>query len=158
MPKPIILVDICNSICDVNQILIREFGHKPSPGTYAYPDISEDFFIKNLWIFEEAKPMEYSQKALWDLSVDYKIVYATARPVQAGEITKRWLEKYNYPDGAVYHCPKKAKLAGILGAKLAIDDAPHVINEYREAGIPVWVVAQEYNREIQNRFLWCDFK
>lgn len=39
MPGPAILVDICNNIRDVNQILAREFGHNPAPGIYNYPEI-----------------------------------------------------------------------------------------------------------------------
>lgn len=151
---PVACVDICNTLADVNTVIKQELGFRPTPGSYIIPGATEDFFRKNLWIFKEAKPLPDSCEALRKLSLYYKVIYVTARPLEAGCITKKWLKLNEYPEGVIFHTRQKGKLATILGARLAIDDAPHEILSYISYGIPVLVKSQDYNGQFQRRFEW----
>lgn len=154
--KPKIAVDICNTIADVNGVLKELFGEVPNPSSRF--TLTKSFFEKNLWIFEKARPIKGSIEKLNELSRDHEIVYITARPAVAKEVTESWLKEHGYPEGDVLFTMDKAALARSLGIKLAFDDAPHEIANYLRAGINVMVKDQEYNAKFSNHFEWTNLK
>ncbi len=154
--KQKIAVDICNTIADVNAVLKEMFGEVPNPSSRF--TLTKSFFEKNLWIFESAKPITGSMNKLNELNKDYEIVYITARPEDAKDVTLDWLKRHNYPDGDVLFTTDKALLARSLEIKLAFDDAPHEIANYLRSGINVMVKDQDYNSKFSNRFEWNNLK
>lgn len=151
-----IAVDICNTLADVNAVLKDYLGEIPNPSSKNAIDSS--FFKQNLWIFESAKPIKCANKKLHEISKEYEVIYITARPEVAKEVTEKWLEINNFPKGKVYFTKDKALLAHGLDIKLAIEDAPHEIANYLRSGVNVIVKAWDYNAKFSNRFEWDSLK
>ena len=94
---------------------------------------------------------------LHNISLRDEVVYVTARPEEAHQVTEKWLKRYGYPEGEILHTTKtvgKGAIASMIGAGWAIDDVPDEVRDYERHGIPCLVVAQDYNRECRNRFRW----
>lgn len=152
MAKPCIVVDLCNTCADVNGVL-DTIGPKRALGVYEHPVVSgEDFFVNNLWIFNEAAPIPGMRKALEQLSRWYNIIYLTARPIVSDLLNRRWLQNNYFTPGMIIYSPNKAEVALSLNARFAIDDSPYEIERYRSAGIDCLVPAQDYNVGYDNRF------
>lgn len=139
-----IAVDICNTIADVFSVL-KKMVVWPDEKSYFHPQITDSFFEKNPFVFEEAMPYEGASESLRKLSRTFEIVYLSARPLWALEITKRWLEKHNFPAGRIILTKNKAKIAREMGILIAIEDAPHEIVNFRKNGIQVLIKKQPYN-------------
>lgn len=152
----LIAIDICNTLADVNKELEKAIGHNPIPSSYYHPKLTDNFFKKNLWVFTQAKAIEHSLEVLKKLSKNNKLIYITARPIEAKAVTIGWLKNNGYPDGEVIFTNNKAAIAKQLGVQLAIDDAPHEIESYCKAGIEVLVKQQPYNIQYPNRFEWAE--
>ena len=148
-----IAVDLCNTVCDVNAVL-SELGFKKNPDAYSYPGIYPEFFKKNIWIFQKAAPMEYAAECLWKLAEAYEIVYLSARPAEAYEVSRNYLESYDFPKGEIVFTDKKPAYFLRHEMEFAIDDAPTEIKGYVEAGISVLVPAWAYNKSYKCRFDW----
>ena len=153
-----IAVDICNTLADINQVIEHMYGRNPNPRSYFHPAVSSKYFFSyNTWIFAVAKPMVNSV-AILQLLVEqgHEIVYITARPEEAMEITETWLRRNGYPEGEIHYTTNKTKveICKELGIQVAIDDAPHEINEYTTSDIEVFIPEQEYNVQFRNRFNW----
>lgn len=158
LTNKVIAVDICNTIADVNRELTVRLGFNPNPTVYFHPALKNkpNYFEDNLDIFLKAKPIGVSAQVLRELSKHNKIVYITARPKVAEEVTKLWLAKKGYPISDIYFTNNKVEIASKLGVDLAIDDAPYEIERYIEAGIDVLVKKQDYNFRYENRFEWAN--
>ena len=153
----LIAVDICNTLADVNEVLEKAIGHNPIPSSYYHPNLPDNYFKENLWVFAHANPIEYSKEVLYKLSQKNKIIYITARPIEAKAITIDWMNRFGYPGGKIIFERNKAAIAKEIGVDLAIDDAPHEIESYIRAGIGVLVKQQPYNIKYSNRFEWDRF-
>lgn len=158
MPQAPLAVDICNTIADVNGEIKKVFGANPNPLSYLHPGVSPNFFKYNTWIFEKALPFKGAAAVLNQLAKIYKIVYITARPKEAELITLKWIEKNGFPMGKIFFSPQKHETAKHLNVMAAIEDAPHEIDSYLTAGIPVFVKKQPYNLNYQNVFDWANEK
>lgn len=148
-----IAVDICNTLADVNTVLEKYFG-KINWGEYLHPCVRPDFFRKNPDIFREAQPFQDAAKELRKIAQKERIIYVTARPPEADEATKWFLSHYNFPRADIIYTTNKVDIAALTGISKAIDDSPLEIVKYKQAGIPVAVFRQHYNREFANRFRW----
>lgn len=155
MSRKIIAVDICNTLADINSEIQKVYGASPVPSVYHHPKVNPEFFRNNLWIFEKANPFTGAAEQLTEISKTYKIIYITARPKAAQEVTIEWLQKNNFPKGIVFFTTKKAILAKSLGVMAAIEDAPNEIEGYISKGIPVIVKKQPYNTAYRNLFDWA---
>jgi hypothetical protein len=150
----VIAVDLCNTVADINSVIESRLGKNPDPTNYIHPALYPTFFEENLDIFLIASPLGESAEILQELSKYNRIVYITARPKVAGFVTKIWLRVSGYPKGKVYFTDNKVEVAKKLGVTLAVEDAPHEIELYHEAGIEVLVKATPYNKQYRNRFAW----
>lgn len=160
MRNKTIAVDICNTLADiVGEIEIR-LGKSPTPNNYFHPALKgkDDFFIKNLDIFLDAKVLGNSNEVISELAKYNKIVYITARPEVSKLVTKIWLRNNGYPTGPIYFTNNKPKIAKKLGVDIAFEDAPHEIEKYHtfSKGIEVMVKRQSYNMGYRNLFEWED--
>ncbi|KOV87967.1 hypothetical protein ADL03_05880 [Nocardia sp. NRRL S-836] len=85
-----------------------------------------------------------------ELAVDHDIVWLTGRPVRLAELTRRWLAEQGLPPGELVMQPhgdkrpaRLVKLERVLelqqrrAVALVVDDDPRVVNQLREAGLPV---------------------
>jgi len=155
MPRTPVAVDICNTLADINGEIEKVFGANPNPSRYYYPGVTSEFFRNNLWVFEKAAAYKGAAKALTKISLYYEIVYITARPVEAQSVTIEWLKRNGFPRGRIIFTTTKPVIAKALGVKAAFDDAPHEIDGYLAAGIPVFVKKQPYNMAYPNIFDWA---
>ncbi len=152
----VLAVDICNTIADINSLIVERFGPNPDPSSYFHPALKEkpNYFEDNLGLFLEAKPIKGSVVALSHLAKHNTLVYLTARPKIADFVTRLWLKQHGYPPGDVIFTDNKAEVARRLGVVLAFDDAPFEIERYVNSGIEVLVKKQDYNIGYPNRFDW----
>lgn len=153
--KPILCIDIDNTIADVNTPLL---GILPSLDITKYPapGITPQTFEDNPWIFTNALPIPKAVKALKFLAMSWEIVYLTARPKWAEKITLEWLNCHGFPQGEVILSLDKGAEVKRLGASLAIDDAPQEIKKLSRI-IPVLIYAQPYNQGLKHlgqRITW----
>ncbi len=155
MPQTLLAVDICNTLADVNTELKKVFGANPNPSIYFIPGVTKEFIRNNTWIFKKATPYKGAAYILNLLSRKFEIVYITARPIEARYITLEWLERNGFPQREVIFTNRKPEVAKALRVTAAIEDAPHEIDGYMEAGIPVFVKRQPYNLNYQNVFDWA---
>lgn len=149
-----IVVDICNTLADVNGIIESYFGKSEK-----YPDkrIPIDFFEKNLWIFRDAKPIENSAAVLTTLAerLNEDILYLTARPICSARITEEWLTQNGYPKGKLVFCDAKSEYLQKqkLKVSMIIDDSPFEYVSYLSNGFyNVKLLAWKYNEDIPGRF------
>lgn len=139
-------IDICNTIADVNGVLEKVLGPNPIPSNYRHPKATEEFWLNNLWVYAAALPIKHAAEQLRLLSRNNKLVYITARPVQAADITVKWLKEHGFPQSEVIFTDNKVAVAKNLGVQQVIDDAPHEIEAYLRAGFDVKVKSQPYNQ------------
>ncbi|MCK9470727.1 MAG: hypothetical protein M0Q88_03110 [Bacilli bacterium] len=156
LKNKVIAVDICNTIADLNRELDTRIGHNPEPSQYFHPGLIDkpNYFVENLDIFLDAKPIDGSIEVLNLLSKDNTIVYITARPKISEFVTRLWLRRHGYPMGKIYFTDNKVDIAFNLGVDIAIDDAPFELERYIKAGFNVLVKKHQYNTLFPNRFNW----
>lgn len=156
--KKTIFLDICNTLADVNKAIERLTGCKRPQGLYFHPSVNPQWFEDNLEVFEICKPISGAAEGVRKLAQTYNIVYATARSASAAEITQEWLKGNGFPDGEIIYTRDKVKEASNYEIAFVIDDAPHEILAYAQAGIPVLVYGTDYNRQAEGlkRISWRD--
>lgn len=152
--RKVILVDICNTLADVNSEINKVTGTLRPEGLYFHPAVCQVWFASHLDVFRNCKPINYAVEGLNKLAETFNIVYATARPEEAKKITECWLKKNGFPQGILEFSAYKPRLVEKYEVEFAIEDAPHEINQYQVAGLPVRVYAQDYNITFINRFTW----
>lgn len=148
--KKKIAVDICNTLADINSELEKRLGKNPNPKEYLHPKVvslgGNRYFIENMDIFENAKPLKDAVRVMNELSKKYDILYFTARPIIASKVTEEWLRACDFPEGELFmNLKNKGELAKILRVSFAIEDSPHEIESYRKNNIDVIVIKQPYN-------------
>lgn len=157
----IVLLDICNTIADINGQIEVITGLKRSEGLFFHPALYPGWFEENMNIFKDAPAMPGSVEGVNRLREEgYKIVYLSARPESARGITEEWLQRKGFPNCPLLFTDKKVEAiqqAGICQEDIAfaIDDAVHEIEQYKKAGIFVYVPKWDYNTQEENRFSWC---
>jgi uncharacterized HAD superfamily protein len=159
MRKPVLALDIDNSIADTNEAL-RGFLPGLDFTKYPTPGITEEVFEQNPWIFTDALPIKGAAEGVNYLSQFWEIVYLTARPKWAEGITHTWLDKHEFPKALVECSGKKTDYINKFNASLAIDDSPKEILTISEL-IPVCIYDQPYNKELSHigeRFVWSEDK
>ena len=143
-----VVVDICNTLSDINGQLDKLFG---KCDTYPNKAIPSDFFEKNPWIFAEAEAYADSARVLREIAKREEILYLSARPLSSLLITKNWLFKKNlFPKGlVVFYSGNKAMFLKEHGIKctVAYEDAPKEIEGYLNCGIKVFAKSQPYNQQ-----------
>lgn len=158
--KPVALVDICNTLADVNGELEKLLGENTDPSSYFHQGVTKTTFIDNPQLFSEASVIKGSVEGVNKLSDKYEIVYLTARPGWAEKITKDWLKKNGFPKGKIIFSRDKASIAKELKASVAIDDAPFELNALSEVVPTVLIHKQSYNLnlcKIGKIFSWQEF-
>lgn len=147
-----------NTISDVKSELQKVLGPWDEKN-YFHPKMQPGFFKENAWIFKEAAPYKGAASCLKNLKRNFNIVYLSARPSWAFDMTKNWLKEHGFPEGEIIFTNDKAETAVRMGILLAIEDAPHEIRKLRYRGIQVLIKRQPYNTEMMNYgtiFDWND--
>lgn len=152
--KKVVLVDICNTLADVNQEIEIMTGVKRTPGIYYHPCVSEKWFETNLQVFENASVIGGSVECINSLAQVYEIVYLTARPEVSEQVTRRWLKKAGFPEARIIFSKDKVGASKDMKVAFAIDDAPAEVEAYTKAGIMTKVPAWDYNIYCRNRFVY----
>lgn len=139
------------------EITVWEF-HKCVPGLDYDKEMIVWETIENTEDFYEQLPLYASQEDLELLRQVVKIgvdVYLiTARfPVKGKTVeeqTRNWIEKYLGLELPVIVTSSKGKKCKEIGISLALDDAPHHIQDLIEQGIPTVVMDWPYNRHLDS--------
>lgn len=154
MRRPMIAVDLCNTICDVNSALEQLFCVRRQRGSMLIEGVEESFFRENPQFFLCPTVFPYAAETLQILALQYDITYLTARPVEAYAETMQFLYQYHFPHGEVVHSNNKAEVFQDRKMSFAFDDAPHEIQRYQDRNIPVFVKKWDYNEGMGIRFEW----
>ncbi|WP_047155069.1 5' nucleotidase, NT5C type [Aneurinibacillus tyrosinisolvens] len=153
--KQIILVDIDNSISATNEKLKEVV---PGFTTERYPFPFPPHFFEESSIFDDVKPVKGAMEKLkeWH-DKGHFIYYVTARDSSSFHRTVRWLKKHGFPSSLVICSKNKQRVASIIGATIAVDDAPNEIEQLKSVVARVLVPAHDYNKQYENRFFnWSD--
>jgi len=143
-------IDICNTIADVNKC-IRQALNLPDAcfreyGLSRYGIDEEEWFVRHLEVFAEARPLPGAVEALDMLaSSGAEICYVTARPEQAKAVTLGWLKKWYFPSGQLIMTQAKDEAVEKLSLDLVLEDAPPEIEKLKKAGVDIVVYRQPYN-------------
>lgn len=152
--RPLIAVDLCNTICDVNASLERCFSTRRRRGSMYIEGVTESFFKENPDFFLYPKVFPYAAEVLQMLSGQFEIIYLTARPPEARLATMQFLFQHGFPEGELIHSSNKAEIFLSRNMSFAFDDAPGEIASYTEKNIPVFVKKWDYNEGLGIRFEW----
>ena len=156
----VICVDICNTIADITTVIEGIFGPIPNPLAYFHPKTPAFFWRhRNIIaekIFKTAPPIEGAPGAINQLACNYKIIYLTARPEWAKDITANWLKKHNFPAGDIICTQDKYSWVRKNPVILMFEDDPRHIKKIQTL-VPVFVLAQPWNKGLGIRFeSWRD--
>lgn len=100
------------------------------------PLIDEFFRNAGTSIFAQLKPLPKSVEVVNNLYEQGHTIYLiTARPENAYETTKEWLNKYGIKYHELIHDGQKSELAKKLNIDLFVDDYPKVVEAMKEVGI-----------------------
>lgn len=158
MNKPIIVIDICNTLARINEEVERILGVNPFPNNYLHPKITPHFFENHAEIFTRCVPLSDARNGVMFLAKYFQIVYLTARPECTREINPVWLKRWGFPLAPIVITRDKLAVVRKIGAVFAIDDAPHEIEALMKA-VPVLVPAKKYNYKMGTaRFVWRDIE
>jgi len=152
MEKSSIAVDICNTLADINSQLESVTCVSREPGIYTHPYASTDFFIQNPQVYENAQVLNDAVFGLNLFANKYNIVYLTARKKESEIVTYRWLKKNGFPKGNIVFSTDKVADFKALNCVFALEDAPHELNAYQQAGLLSFAKAWDYNTFYANRF------
>lgn len=117
--------------------------------------------VKKGTFFWEGEPYPDAVEVIQRLSGDHKIVFVSHRNYEGlertcAEATISWLNKYEIPYDDVLLTEKKTG----LGLDLILDDAPHIIQEAKDAGEKAVFFDAPPNRHIHHARVhgWKDFE
>lgn len=147
-----VAVDLCNTVCDVNDCIEQMLHLKRESGKYKIEGVSPDYFRTNPEFFENPIAYRYAAEVLHLLSKKYQIVYLTARPMESCLATEHFLRKNNFPIGKIVHSTNKVEDFKKLDLYYAFDDSPEEILSYQRAGIPVLIKKWDYNEHLKGVF------
>lgn len=150
-----VCVDLCNTIAHVTKAIEGIFGPVPDPLLCFHPRTPKIFWMREnriaRRIFETAEPMEGAAEVINQLAQDYEIIYLTARPEWAKELSANWLKKHGFPDAKIICVQDKYSWIKENGAVLMFEDDPRHIKKIQTL-IPVLVPAQPWNQGLETRF------
>jgi hypothetical protein len=149
---PLVLLDIDNTLADLNTELRRLFG--VSLLEYPAPEVPPGF-----WSTPEAErvcrglpALEMARAAAWLFrSAGYEVAYYTSRPHALERATLGWLRANDFPPGPLHWCggvQDKAALVGELRPDIVADDDPRVVAAVLGSGAAVMVPPWPYNASV----------
>jgi hypothetical protein len=145
---PIVVVDICNTLADINAEIARVAGGQALRNRYGLEDLGysdpELFFREHPEVFTRAACLPGSVKAMRKLAETCRIAYVSARPLWAGERTRDWLGRYGLPPGPLLLTRDKTAVMRRLRPLLAIEDCPAEAARISSV-CPVLLLAWPYN-------------
>lgn len=157
MKDGVVVVDLCNTICNVNQMLEDVLHVKRKTGEYRMSNLPENVFLNNPEIFLLPRVFDYAAESLQLISQNYSIVYVTARPESARDVSKKYLISNGFPGGEIIFSTQKVKVCKDMGNVVcAFEDEPDTIRSYIDAGIPVFSKIWDYNVNLGINFQWND--
>lgn len=144
-----VIVDIDNSIADTSRELNKKINNSNIP--------LKDYLTtpKGLKVLWRVKPFKDAARALKTLSrAGYMIVYFSEfRPQEAKFITRRWLQRHEFPLGIIgrLDLPKEniLRLAAREDVFCMFEDNPELIKNVSDIGKEVWVKKYPYNEKIR---------
>lgn len=96
MNDTIIFVDICNTIANVNNQLVKRGFH-----TDIYPCEVPVHVWEDTLTFKEAEPIKPVIYFVTKLAAIGKIFYLTARSQKFHDVTSDWLRRHGLPEGPI---------------------------------------------------------
>lgn len=146
-------VDLCNTVANVNAMLVMKFT-RLSLTRYPAPEIPSGFFLtpEGLKLLSKAQPFPHAAGTLCFLaSAGHEIIYLTSRPILAANLTREWLAVNSFPRGTLMFLPRgyKALFARYYGIDWFFEDDP--LEALRLGGVvsQVFVKIWPYNLGVQ---------
>ena len=154
-----VVVDLCNTVCDVNGMIEDLFSIKREQGQYRYKNMSDDFFRLCPEIFLLPEVFDYAAECLNMIKKQqYEIVYVTSRPIEAENVTACYLREHGFPEGRMIFTLDKAstcrEIKKCMKIQVAFEDEPGNIKAYEKENIPVLVREWDYNMGMGKAFTW----
>ena len=173
-------VDIDGTICDFVTTAVRYFNAALNRSVTIEAAYADYYALPTLYgldatafgtllahyepiIYAEARPFMRARRALKDWSAaEHPLVYLTTRPASFHRLTVEWLERWEFPLGALWHVDSpadKGPLAHRLGVHALVDDHPDVYQSCQAlTTVPVVVASQPYNLALpaDSRVWWSD--
>lgn len=153
----LVIVDICNTLANVNEQLNKRGYRTDSFPCEAPPQIWNDERI-----FREAEPIRPILYFVRRLSEVATIVYLTARPQKFHEVTEDWLKRYNAPSAPTFYTEGRTKgeiVKNILRDAdqnvIVFEDSPAEIESILELmpDVSLFIPDWDYNRHIKGNRL-----
>lgn len=154
MSRRTVLVDICNTLADINSEIERMTGVARIAGQYRHPSVCPEWFLEHLEVFANAPVIRGSVEYIHRIAVQYDVLYVTARPQESESVTREWLRRNGFPDAPIIFTNNKVASTRGLDIAFAIDDAPEEIEAYTRAGIFTLIPAWDYNEGYMSRFVY----
>lgn len=154
LKKQVVLIDICNTLANVNEQIDLITGVSRPEGTYFHPAVRAGFFEEHPEAFSNARVIDGSVEFINRLACTYEVRYFTARPESAHEVTRVWLRQNGFPEAPVTFTQDKVLSCRNMNVAFAVDDAPEEVCAYTKAGILCLVPAWDYNEELPGRFVY----
>lgn len=161
MRKQTVAFDVDGVLCDFTSgftALAAELGVvKEGWSGYEQPEWNFKFNVDKVWKVVDAKPRfwydldtlttKHERELMHRMTSDVNIVYVTARKDPAHAQTYKWLDKFGFPEGAVFFAADKLPLYQSMrgGLRWAIDDKPSTIEAMHAAGLPAITRHWPYN-------------
>lgn len=152
--KKVVLVDICNTLADVNAQIDLVTGVSRPEGIYYHPAVTKGFFEEHLEIFSNARVIDGAVEFVNRLAASYEVMYFTARPECSRDVTVEWLNVNGFPAAPVVFTVDKVTSCKKMDVAFAVDDAPAEVHAYNRAGILCLVPAWDYNKDLPGRFVY----
>lgn len=148
MTVPLIAVDICNTLADVNGQISSLAGGRKQRDHYGLEDLGylqpQRFFEEHPELFSRARPIPDSLRVMRELAKTFRMAYVSARPKWAMERTMEWLQIHQLPPGPLFLVRNKATVMRKLRPLFVIEDSPEEAARITPI-CPVLMIAQPYN-------------
>ena len=160
-----IAVDIHDVIADYMSAMIEAYGEPATlygllKENFEFVDFDEHFGDHTHQLFlDKLSPLDAAVEGLWLLMSRYALVYVTAAPESARDVTERWLDGIQAPPAKIIFCGDMEQKARYITQAdfidIVLDDHPYIIDAATLSGKEVWIFDRPWNRNMNHgkRFL-----
>ncbi|MGO4375054.1 5' nucleotidase, NT5C type [Paenibacillus sp. 2TAB19] len=156
-------IDLDNTVLDATSSHLHYYNQ--ASGLSLTAEDVNDFYLYRMYGWDEAKrdavyyqyghdihwnssPLPMAAEILRELFQSHRISVITARPLHFMDVTARWLEHYDIPYHKLTLTEDKLQHCIDTHVDVLIDDGPHYVTQFAEAGRPVILYNQPYNLSV----------
>lgn len=161
-------IDLDNTILDATASHLHYYNQES--GLSLTADDVNDFYLYRMygWTREEidavyerlghdihwhSSPLPMAVEALQQLYSEHRLSFITARPTLFRDVTIAWLQRYGISYHQIAFTENKLQQCMENDVDVLIDDGPHYAVQLADAGIPVILIDQPYNRSVAHNLV-----